>query len=147
MRERTVSQSITARKLVSVSPQASVYDAACVMAKARCGSVLVLGEDEGMLGIFTERDLMTRVVAKGLVPASTSISDVMTPNPRSVLANMPVSEAVLLMREGGFRHLPIVSNEGNVLAVFSLRDAMPREIIDADQLAEHFDQEFSNVLG
>lgn len=147
MQERTVLESVTSKKLVSVSPVASVYEAAWVMTRARCGSVLVLDDEGAMLGIFTERDVMTRVVAAALDPAGTSMSDVMTPNPCTVAPDMHVSDAVLLMREGGFRHLPVVSKDGDVVAVFSLRDAMPREIVDADQLAQHFDEEFSRVLG
>lgn len=147
MRERTVAQSIPKRPLAAVSPQASAHDAACIMSRTRCGSVLVLDASDSLVGIFTERDLMTKVVAKALDPARVRMVDVMTPNPQSVPPGTSVADAVLLMRDCGFRHLPVVSAATGVVGVFSMRDAMPREIVEADQFAEHLEQEFCNVLG
>ena len=66
MAERTVFQSISRTHVVSLGPQASVRDAACVMTRANCGSVLVMELPDTLLGILTERDLMTRVLARGL---------------------------------------------------------------------------------
>lgn len=147
MRERTVAQSIPKRPVAAVSLQANAYDAACIMSRTRCGSVLVLDASDALAGIFTERDLMTKVVAKGLDPTRTRMPEVMTPNPQSVPPDRTVADAVLLMRDCGFRHLPVVSPTSGVIGVFSLRDAMPREIVEADLFAEQLEQEFCNVLG
>ena len=68
MSERTVSQSMSQRHVLSLPPHASVWDAACVMTKANCGSVLIIDSAGILLGILTERDLMTRVIAKALDP-------------------------------------------------------------------------------
>ena len=68
MAERTVFQSISRKHVISLGPQASVRDAACVMTRANCGSVLVMEPPDKLLGILTERDLMTRVLAKGAGP-------------------------------------------------------------------------------
>ncbi|MDP3412439.1 MAG: CBS domain-containing protein, partial [Polaromonas sp.] len=81
MSERTVFQSIPHRHVVSLPPQASVWEAACVMTKANCGSVLIITRTGAMQGILTERDLMTRVLAKGLDAAKTPVAEVMTHNP------------------------------------------------------------------
>ena len=70
MTERTVFQSMAQRHVVSVVPTATVYSAACVMTRANCGSVLVIDSSNALLGIVTERDLMTRVVAKAIDPAT-----------------------------------------------------------------------------
>jgi CBS domain-containing protein len=145
MTERTVLQSISKKSVISVSAQSSAFDAASIMTKARCGSVLIVDAAGALLGIFTERDLMTKVVAKALAPDQTLVSEVMTPSPQVVTPDTSVSDAVLLMKECGFRHLPILSPAGEILGVFSLRDATPREIIDADTVAEHLDQEFTNI--
>ena len=75
------------------------------MTRANCGSVLILDTSGQLLGILTERDLMTRVLAKALNPQTTQTSEVMTPNPHCVEPHMKVSEAVLIMIERGFRHL------------------------------------------
>jgi CBS domain-containing protein len=145
MTERTVLTSITRRPILSAAPHSSAFDAACRMTKVNCGSVLVLDESGALLGIFTERDLMTRVVAKSLDPHTTPLADVMTPNPLSVTPDTRVHDAVFLMKQSGIRHLPILS-ENTVVGVFSIRDALPTELRDADHLAEHLDEQLSNVL-
>lgn len=146
MTERTVFQSITQRHVVSLGPQASVWDAACAMTRAHCGSVLIVDTTGNLLGIVTERDLMTRVLAKALDPQKTMLSDIMTRNPFCVPPEMPVPDAVLIMIERGFRHLPIVGPNAKILGVFSVRDAMPREIGNALSLAE-FHEQVNDALG
>lgn len=146
MSERTVFQSMSQRHVVSLPPHASVWDAACVMTRANCGSVLIIDGAGVLQGIVTERDLMTRVLAKALNPQTTPVADVMTHNPQSVGPDMKVSEAVLIMIERGFRHLPIISPAAKILGVFSVRDALPREIGNAVSLAEFHDQ-VNDALG
>ncbi|MDM0117325.1 CBS domain-containing protein [Variovorax sp. J22R133] len=145
MSERTVFQSISRAHVVSLGPQASVRDAACVMTRANCGSVLIMEPPETLLGILTERDLMTRVLAKGLDPERTAARDVMTPNPICVPPETLVSDAVLLMLERGFRHIPLVAGT-KILGVFSVRDALPRELGTALSQAE-FNEQVNDVLG
>ena len=145
MAERTVFQSISRTHVVSLGPQASVRDAACVMTRASCGSVLVMELPDTLLGILTERDLMTRVLAKGLDPEHTTAREVMTPNPICVPPETLVSDAVVLMLERGFRHLPLVAG-AKVLGVFSVRDALPREIGAAVSLSE-FREQVNDALG
>jgi len=88
---------------------------------------------------------MTRVVSKPLNPETTSVSAVMTPKPHCITPEMTVSNAVLIMIERGFRHLPIMSAAGKVLGVFSARDALPKEIGEAVSLAEFLDQAGSTL--
>ncbi|WP_285415312.1 CBS domain-containing protein [Variovorax sp. efr-133-TYG-130] len=145
MAERTVFQSISRTHLISLAPQASVRDAACVMTRANCGSVLVMELPDVLVGILTERDLMTRVLARGLDPDRTPVREVMTPNPICVPPEMPVSDAVVLMLERGFRHLPLVAGR-KVVGVFSVRDALPREIGAAVSLTE-FREQLNDALG
>ena len=140
MTERTVFQSMPRRLLVSLGPDATVHDAACVMTRANCGSVLVIDAASTMLGIVTERDLMTRVLAKGVDPATTKVSAVMTPHPMCIPPDTKVADAVLIMIERGFRHLPVVGEGGHIHGVFSVRDALPREIGTAVSLAEFNEQ-------
>ena len=146
MSERTVSQSMPHRHVISLTPAATIWEAACVMTKANCGSVLIIDTAGTMLGIVTERDLMTRVLAKALNPASTLVSEVMTRNPHCVGPDMRVSDAVLIMIERGFRHLPVVSGAGKILGVFSVRDALPREVGTAVSMAE-FHEQVNDALG
>ena len=146
MPERTVFQSMSQKHVLSLGPQSSVWEAACVMTRANCGSVLIVDTPGNLLGIVTERDLMTRVLAKALNPEKTLVSDVMTRNPHCVPPETRVADAVLIMIERGFRHLPIMGPASKILGVFSVRDALPREIGTAVGLAE-FHEQVNDALG
>ena len=146
MNERTVFQSMSQKHVLSLGPNASVWEAACIMTRANCGSVLVLDLPGTLLGIVTERDLMTRVLAKALDPSKTRLSDVMTPNPLVVPPETRVSDAVVIMIERGFRHLPIVDGGSKILGVFSVRDALPLEIGNAVSMAQ-FNEQVNDALG
>ncbi|MES2877177.1 MAG: CBS domain-containing protein [Pseudomonadota bacterium] len=146
MTERTVFQSMPQRHVISLGPGATVFDAACVMTHANCGSVLIIDPTSTLLGILTERDLMTRVLAKAIDPAKTAVTEVMTRNPRCVPPETKVADAVLIMIERGFRHLPVVADGGKILGVFSARDALPREVNIAVSLAE-FNEQVNDALG
>ena len=146
MDERTVIQSMPQHRVISLGPEATVHKAAVVMTQANCGSVLIIDPHDGsLLGILTERDLMTRVLAKAADPAKTLVSAVMTRNPRCVPPDTTVSDAVVIMIERGFRHLPVVSGS-KIIGVFSARDALPREIGTAFSIAEFHDQ-VNDALG
>ena len=146
MSERTVLQSMSRRDVLSLGPLASVRDAACAMTRANCGSVLIIEGAGPMVGILTERDLMTRVLAKGLDADATPVTQVMTRNPRCVAPETKVADAVVIMIERGFRHLPIVAEGGRILGVFSIRDALPRELNAAASLAD-FNEQVNDALG
>ena len=146
MPERTVLQSMSQRHVLSLGPSASVHDAACAMTRANCGSLLIIDSAGAMQGIVTERDLMTRVLAKSLDANATLATQVMTRNPRCVGPDMKVADAVLIMTERGFRHLPVVDQNGRVLGVFSARDALPRELDTAGDLAA-FNEQVNDALG
>jgi CBS domain-containing protein len=146
MAERTVFQSIPKRHVLSLAPHANVWEAACAMTRANCGSVLVMEPPDKLLGIVTERDLMTRVLARALDPQKTQLSQIMTPHPQCVTPETKASDAVLIMIERGFRHLPIVGADRKILGVFSIRDALPREIGTALNQAE-FNEQVNDALG
>lgn len=146
MAERTVFQSLSQKRVIRLGPQATVREAAGVMTRANCGSVLIMELPDVLLGIVTERDLMTRVLAKGLDPETTTVRTVMTANPICVPPETRVSDAVLIMIERGFRHLPIVGPGAKVLGVFSVRDALPREIGTALSQSE-FNEQINDALG
>jgi len=146
MAERTVYQSIPKRHVLSLGPQANVWEAACAMTRANCGSILVMEPPDRLLGIVTERDLMNRVLARALEPKQTTLAQIMTPQPRCVPPETPVSDAVVIMLERGFRHLPIVGPDRKVMGVFSLRDALPLELGAALSQAE-FNEQVNDALG
>jgi CBS domain-containing protein len=120
MATRRVREIINRDRPLVGRPDDTVQAAAARMAEHCCGSILVC--DGGRLrGIFTERDLLARVVAAGRDPARTPLAEVMTPNPNTIGAAEPVAEAVRRMDEGCYRHLPVLEG-GRVVGVVSLRD-------------------------
>ena len=111
--------------IYSVDVNSSVLEAARFMMEHNIGAVPVLREGE-LAGIFSERDIMNRVVAAGRMPGTTKVSEVMTSNPRAVGMDETIENCLFLMREFGFRHVPIC--EGKKLkGLVSLRDIMLRK--------------------
>jgi CBS domain-containing protein len=108
----------------------TVLELAQAMVDRNIGAVPVLRDGE-LVGIFSERDLMRRVVAAGLDPASTRVGEVMTDDPLTVGPNEEVETCMVLMRRHGFRHLPIC--EGKLLkGLVSLRDIMLHDLNEKD---------------
>ena len=118
----TVRELVKDRKLYSVDADRTVLEAARYMLEHNIGAVPVL-RDGDLAGILSERDIMNRVVAVGRTPGTTAVSEVMTANPRAVAADESIDECLFIMREFGFRHLPIVDGK-QVRGVVSLRDLL-----------------------
>lgn len=91
-------------------PETTVAKAAKLMAKKNVGAVMVV-EDKRLIGIFTERDAVFRVIAKGLDVAKTRIGEVMTPSPITIGPEEVFGRALLLMYDHGFRHVPVVEQD------------------------------------
>jgi len=94
------------------------------MMEHKIGALPVL-RDGQLVGIFSERDIMNRVVAVGRLPGTTKISEVMTTNPKAVSVDETVENCLFLMREFGFRHLPITDGK-EIRGLVSLRDILLR---------------------
>jgi CBS domain-containing protein len=112
-----------------VRPQQPVGEAVELMRKQKVGCVLVC-LDRKLVGIFTERDLMRRVLVAGK-PLTLPVSECMTPTPVSVHCKDPISTAVRRMDEGGYRHLPVVDEAGRPVGVLSAKRIV-------HYLVEHF---------
>lgn len=132
---RPIREIIRGQYLIFVSPLASVREAACKMRDHNTGSVLVI-ENEELIGIFTERDALNRVLAAGLDPDATPVESVMTSDPITITPDRPVVHALHMMQEGGYRHLP-VAIKGRPLGMVSIRDAMALELLTLEQEVEH----------
>ena len=119
-----VIEDLMATKLVIVSPKQTVREAAAQMDRNGVGAVLVVDEEEGssrLVGLFSERDLLHDVVVEGLDPAATPVAAVMTKDPVTVDPDTHVRRCAELIRENGFRHLPVV-REGKPVGILSTRD-------------------------
>lgn len=95
------------KKLLSVAPDEMIASCVTKMNAAKVGAVLVMDKDV-LAGIFTERDVLTKVIGTGVDSKKTPVSEVMTKNPITVSPDMTVSQAMYLVTEKRFRHLPVV---------------------------------------
>ena len=126
-------------KLLRAAPQTLVIEAAKLMAAKKVGAIIVV-EDECLVGIFTERDVVCRVVARGLDAKATRLADVMTRDPKTVEPDRPFGAALLTMHEHGFRHLPVIE-DGKPVGIVSARSAMDPELeefVSEAQRREHY---------
>lgn len=118
----TLRELVKDRRVYSVDAGRTVLEAARYMMENNVGAVPVLRNGD-LAGIFSERDIMNRVVAVGRTPGMTAVSEVMTANPRAVAADESIEECLFIMREFGFRHLPIVDGK-ELKGLVSLRDVL-----------------------
>src|SRR4051794_9448123 len=112
---RTVGEAMARPQPLCVPPATPVREVARLMAEHKCGSVLVM-EADALVGIFTERDGLWRVLAEALDPEATPVSAAMTRDPQTIDADEPVAEALRRMDELYCWHLPVV-REGQVIGV------------------------------
>lgn len=108
----------------------SVMRVASAMVERNIGAVPVLREGK-LVGVFSERDLMRRIVVEGRDPKATKVGDVMTHDPLTVTRGDDLEHCLRLMREHGFRHLPICEG-GRLLGFVSLRDMLLRDLSEKD---------------
>jgi len=117
--------------LHTITADQTVLEAARQMVTHNVGAIPVLRDGE-LVGIFSERDIMKRVVAEGRDPAHTRISEVMTANPLTVDVRESVEQCMVLMKQHGFRHLPICDGK-KLKAIVSLRDILLRDLTEKDE--------------
>ena len=130
----TLRELLNERKLYSVDATRTVLEAARYMMEHNVGAVPVMREGK-LTGILTERDIMNRVVAAGRTPGATAVSEVMTANPRAVPADETIEECLFIMREFGFRHLPIVDGP-QLKGIVSLRDVLMHHAKELERQAQ-----------
>jgi CBS domain-containing protein len=120
------------RAIHSAGPDASITECVRLMTASKIGALMVM-DDGRLIGIFTERDALNKVLAANLDPRNTKVSEVMTKDPYCISPATTVGDAMQLITERRFRHLPVVDN-GKVLAVVSSGD-LTRWLVQ-DQLGE-----------
>ena len=129
------------RVLVFISPSATVRETAELMDRHNVGSVLIMSADNRLEGIFTERDLVKRVVSTGANPDRTPISDVMTPDVVVVDAKTAAADVFQLMNMRKCRHIPVAAGD-RILGVVSLRDLLRRDRqmkeLEIEQMRNYF---------
>jgi CBS domain-containing protein len=123
---QTVRTLMDPRKLILVPGSMTVREAARLMKTRHYGAVLVTEGDE-LRGIFTERDAVFRVIAAGRDPETTQLVDVMTKEPTTITPDKTFGHAMLIMHEGGFRHVPVI-DDGKLVGMVSSRNALDPDL-------------------
>jgi CBS domain-containing protein len=132
MTNRRMEEIIRNQKPVTMPVTASVQEACAEMQKHKIGAVLVTDANDALSGIFTGRDLV-RIVAAGQDPATASLRSAMTSDPQTMPPGQTAIDALRAMRDGGFRHIPVV-DEGKIIGVVSRGDfrGLERDRLDVE---------------
>ena len=125
MPQRTLGDIVRDQKPLTLPPAATVSQACAAMYARRVGAVLVVDETHGLLGIFTGRDAV-RLLAEGADAKTTRVDQVMTKDPRTLGPRATAMDALLLLNDCGFRHVPIVDG-GRVAGIVSRYDFRAKE--------------------
>lgn len=121
MTNRPMHEIIIRRAPVTLPPGSTVRDACTTMRNHRIGAVLVVDPEDRLVGIFTGRDAICRMLAEGRDPTRTLLVEVMTRDPETLGPGHRAIEALRLMRDGGFRHIPVVE-DGRLVGIVSRGD-------------------------
>lgn len=131
---RSVRNAVPSRPLPAVPPGLSVLESCAELARFDTDALAVM-EGASLRGILCERDVIRKCLCAGRNPASTIVAEIMTPDPVTVAADRGLVEALRLMTDGGFRHLPVTEG-GTVIALLSIQD-IPAEY---RMMAERFEE-------
>ena len=132
MTNRSMEEIVRDQRPVTMAASASVRDACATMHEKRIGAVLVTDAGGGLTGIFTGRDVV-RLVAGGKDPGGVTLLQSMTKDPQTMPPNQTAIDALRLMRDGGFRHMPVV-DDGRIVGVVSRGDfrGLERDRLDVE---------------
>jgi CBS domain-containing protein len=122
-------RSVVANQTPLTAPKTMTVLAAALLMKQHAKGALLVVDGSKLIGIFTERDALFRVIAPGRDPDTTQLADVMTPQPQTIHPDEPFIHAMRIMHRGGFRHLP-VAEHGRPLGMLSARDALDDDLYE-----------------
>ena len=140
MDKKIIPNVINKQTIWGTSKTASVFEAARLMSEKKIGGVLVIAEPYELVGIVTERDLTTKVIAKNLDPNKTRVEEIMTTSVHTITPKDSPGSALAKMKKLGFRHLPVV-DKNRIVGIVSIRDLysfVQRELKKDIQQKEEF---------
>ena len=126
MSSRPIREIIENQRVVSADTETTILEASRLMKHNRIGALMVCNRNR-LVGMFTERDALFRVMAEARDPQTTLLAEVMTPHPQTVEPDKPLGHALHMMYEGGFRNVPVVEN-GTPVGLVSARHALGPEL-------------------
>ena len=145
MTRRMIRNLLDGRRLVTATKDMTVRAACRLMTDNKIGALLVV-ENTKIAGIFTERDVLNKVLSAGLDPDSTQLEKVMAGDPQTINIDKPLAYALYMMAEGGFRHVPVVEKDGTPVGMVSARDALGQDMVDLEREMKHL-QELETSIG
>ncbi|MGE5470956.1 MAG: cyclic nucleotide-binding/CBS domain-containing protein [Bacteroidota bacterium] len=139
MPQRIIGNILAGRSLITATRKMKVRAACQLMAQNRIGALLIV-EKSRIVGIFTERDALNKVLAAGLDPDATDVAQVMVPDPLTIRAEKPLAHALHMMASGGFRHVPVVDADGAPIGMVSARDALGQDMLELERDIKRMEQ-------
>ena len=137
---KSISQLLQGRALLSTAPGAAVREACLVLAQNNVGALAVL-EAGRLVGILSERDVITRCIAGNRRTTETRVADVMTARPVTIRRSESLATALDRMMKGGFRHLPVLSGADEPVGMLSLRDIPTEYRLMVERWRDYTDRE------
>jgi CBS domain-containing protein len=128
---KTIGKLVSGREVFHVKTDQKIREAACYMAERRVGATSVL-EGTRLVGVLSERDIMSRVVARGLDPDATPVAEVMTRELVVAHAGDSHEDGLRKMRQAGCRHLPVVDGD-RLVGMVSQRDLLQVDLSEKDE--------------
>lgn len=144
MPKRIIKNILAQRQLISADKNMTVRAACRLMAENKIGALLVL-EGQKIVGIFTERDALNKILAAGLDPDASVLAQVMAHEPQTIRANKPLAYALQMMAEGGFRHVPVVDDDGLPVGIVSARDALGQDLVELERDMKRLEELESSI--
>lgn len=123
---------------ITLDENTSISEAVTLMQAKRIGSIVILGGDQKLVGIVTERDILMKVIGLMEDWRNRPISEIMTANPETLLERDMIAFALNNMHVGGYRHVPIVNEEGIPVRIISSKDLV-------GFILDHFPEEITNI--
>jgi CBS domain-containing protein len=120
------------RNVVAIEPGATLAEAATLLADKRIGAALVLGADQRIVGIISERDIVRALALRGAAALHGPVSGTMTRNVESCNENEPICNIMERMTAGKFRHLPVI-DQGRVVGIVSIGDAVKHRLQEMER--------------
>lgn len=133
--KRLIKNVIAGQNPLTSTCNTTVRAAAQKMAKRGVGTVLIVSDDGKLVGILSERDILNKVVAVGQNPDTTPVSAIMVQQIVTTTADRLLGEALHLMRDGKFRHVPVVNENHQPIGIVSIRDAFSEDLADFEREA------------
>ncbi len=140
----TVKKLLQAKKkgFWTVTPESSAFEALQLMAEKDVGALLVVGQENRLLGIFTERDYSRKVVLKGRSSKDTPVGDLMTESVYCVSPDDPIENCMSIMNDKRVRHLPVL-DRGKLVGLVSIRDVVNMIISERETTIKHLEEYIS----